>query len=379
MRELIILVLLAASFVGCSFMLAAAIIALAHARARPAASGPWPSLTVLKPLHGAEPELYENLLTLAYQDYPGPVQIVCGVADPSDAAIATVERLRAAFPRRSIELVVDPRVAAGNPKVANLINMSPRIAHDVVVIADSDIRVDPDYLRQVASALQSQRGGAVTCAYYGIAAEGLWARLARLSIDGHFLPGVLLSVRFQLAQPCLGSTIALRRPTLAAIGGFEAVADCLADDHALGAALAEQGEAVTLAPIAVGHVCNEASFGQLWQHELRWAQTIRTVDPLGYGGWTVAHAFPLALIGLCLGGGWPALAIALAALACRAALLASVARAFGLPAHQYWLIPLRDLLSFAVFVAGFFGRDVSWQGRRYRLMPEGTLRRSPSP
>jgi ceramide glucosyltransferase len=136
---------------------------------------------------------------------------------------------------------------------------------------------------------------------------------------------------------------------------------------------------VRLAPFAVGHVCRETSFAQLWRHELRWAQTIRTIDPVGYGGYVVSHAFPLALIAVALGGGLWALAASVVALGCRAALLAAVARGFDLPSHRYWLIPARDLLSFAVFVAGFFGRDVSWQDRRYRLKPEGTLRRSSSP
>jgi ceramide glucosyltransferase len=360
-------------------MLVAASVVRAFAKARGGDPALWPSLTILKPLHGDEPGLYDNLLSLCRQDYPAPVQIVFGVTDPGDPAIATVERVRAGGSGPSIELVAEPRNAAGNPKVANLLNMSPRIAHEVVVIADSDIRVGPGYLRQVAGALQRQGNGAVTCPYYGIAEPGPWPQLARLAIDSHFLPGVLLAARFKLARPCLGSTIALRRSSLAAIGGFQAVADHLADDYALGEALARRDEAVSVAPCAVGHVCHEASFAELWRHELRWAHTIRTVDPVGYGGYVVTHAFPLALVAICLGGGMAALGIALAALACRAALLGAVARGFDLPSHRYWLIPARDLLSFAVFVAGFFGRDVSWQDQRYRLMPEGTLRRSSSP
>jgi ceramide glucosyltransferase len=379
MREFVVLVLLAAASAGCAYMLVAASIVVGYARERKPASGPWPALTVLKPLHGDEAGLFENLSTLCRQDYPALVQIVFGVIDENDPAIATVERLRAAYPGRSIELVVDPRIAAGNPKVANLINMSPRIAHEVVILADSDIRAGADYLARVVSALQRQPGGAVSCPYYGIANGGLWSRLSRLSIDGHFLPGVLVSAKFKLAQPCLGSTIALRRSSLAAIGGFEAVADCLADDYALGEALARRGEAVRLAPNLVGHVCGEFSLAQLWRHELRWSLTVRLIDPIAYCGWGVAHAFPLALIGLCLGGGLAALAIAAVALAARAGLLATTTRCFGLPSHPYWLIPARDLLSFAVFVAGFFGRDVSWQGHRYRLMGEGMLRRSSSP
>ena len=331
-------------------------------------------MTILKPLHGAELGLFDNLATFCRQDYAGAVQLVFGVSHPSDGAIAAVERLRAVFPERDIEIVIAPPAAGTNPKVANLINMSPRIAHDIVVIADSDIRVPRHYLRQVVSALERQDGGAVTCPYYGIAVDGLWARLSRLNIDGHFLPSVVVGAAFKLSRPCLGSTIAMRRRSLAAIGGFQTVADCLADDYAIGDALAKRGEPVGLSPLGVGHVCTEASFAELWRHELRWALTVRSIDPLGYIGWTGSHAFPLATIALCLGGGWPALSLAVAAVMCRGLLLWAVERAYGLPRHPYWVIPLRDSCCPLRFSSGFVARDVSWRGHHYELMSEGILK-----
>jgi ceramide glucosyltransferase len=379
--QLLLLALLGAGTLGCLFMVVAASVVPAFSRRQPSADRAWPAVSILKPLHGAETGLYESLATFCDQDYAGPVQIVFGVTAPGDPAIAVVERLRAAFPARSLDLVIDPQLAGSNPKVANLANMSGRIAHEIVVIADSDIRVAPDYLKRLVTALDRPGGGAVTCPYYGVSTGGLWSRLSQMTIDGHFLPGVMVGVYFKLSQPCLGSTIALPRRSLAAIGGFEAVANCLADDYALGQALAKSGEPVAVLPFAVGHVCGETSFAELWRHEVRWALTIRSIDPLGYLGWSVGHAFPLAVIALCLGGGLPALSLALAAIACRAALLVAIERGYGLPAHPYWLIPLRDLLSFAVYVAGFVARDVSWRGQRYRLLSEGTLiseRRSPS-
>jgi ceramide glucosyltransferase len=284
-----------------------------------------------------------------------------------------VERLRAAYPAQAIELVVDRRMRGSNPKVANLINMSGRISHDIVVLADSDIRVPRDYLSRLVDAL-ARLGGAVTCPYYGISTGNLWSRLAQLNIDSHFLPGVMVGARLKLARPCLGSTIALRRQALTAIGGFEALADGLADDYMLGVLLGERGDPDTVLPVALAHVCNESSFGELWRHELRWALTIRSIDPLGYLGWIVSHALPLALIAAALGGGWPALSLAAAALACRGSLIFAVETEYGLPRHPYWLIPVRDLLSFAVFVAGFAARGVSWRGHRYKLMPQGMLK-----
>jgi ceramide glucosyltransferase len=372
-HDILLVALWLAGAFGCLFMLFAAALMWSSTRPHPAPE-PAPDLTILKPLHGDEAGLYENLASFCEQDYSGAIQIVFGVENPNDAAIAVVERLRAAYPGKALELVVEPRAVGSNPKVANLINMSGRIAHDIVVMADSDIRVRRDYLSRLVGALERQGGGAVSCPYYGISTGSLWSHLAQLSIDSHFLPGVVVGTRLKLSEPCLGSTIALRRSSLLAIGGFEPLADCLADDYVLGELLRERGEPVSVLPFAVGHVCAESSFVELWRHELRWALTIRTVDPLGYLGWIVTHAFPLALIAWLLGGGWPAVGLAVAALACRAVLIFATERGYGLPAHPYWLIPVRDLLSFAVFVSGFVARDVSWRGHHYELMSEGILK-----
>jgi ceramide glucosyltransferase len=373
MHDILLLTLWAGAAFGCLYMLLAAALMLPPARPEPALQASAPAVTLLKPLHGDEAGLFENLVSFCEQDYPGPVQIVFGVEDPNDPAIAVAERLRAAYPGKLIELVVDARVMGSNPKIANLINMSERIAHDIVVLADSDIRVQRDYLSRLVRALE-RFGGAVTCPYYGISIGNPWSHLAQLTIDSHFLPGVVVGARLKLSRPCLGSTIALRRQSLIAIGGFEPLADCLADDYVLGELLRARGEPVTVLPFAVGHVCGESSFGELWRHELRWALTIRTIDPLGYLGWAVTHAFPLALIAWAIGGGWPAIGLGLAALVCRAILIFVTERGYGLPRHRYWLIPVRDLLSFAVFVSGFVARDVSWRGHHYELMSEGLLK-----
>ena len=373
MHDILLVALWLAGAFGCLFMLFAAALMWSSTRPQPATE-PAPDLTILKPLHGDEAGLYENLASFCEQDYSGAVQIVFGVENPNDPAIAVVERLRAAYPGKALELVIEPRAVGSNPKVANLINMSGRIAHDVIVLADSDIRVRRDYLARLVGALERQGGGAVSCPYYGISTGSLWSQLAQLTIDSHFLPGVVVGARLKLSQPCLGSTIALRRSSLSAIGGFEPLADCLADDYVLGELLRERGEPVSVLSFAVGHVCAESSIVELWRHELRWALTIRTVDPLGYLGWTVSHAFPLALIAWLLGGSWPAIVLAVAALVCRAVLISATERGYGLPPHPYWLIPVRDLLSFAVFVAGFVARDVSWRGHHYELMSEGILR-----
>jgi ceramide glucosyltransferase len=358
--------------VGCGYLIVATILTGRCARAPMPSSTATPAVTILKPLYGDEQGLFDNLGSFAQQRYAGAVQMVCGVADARDGAIAVVERLREEAATRDIELVIDPTIHGANRKVASLINMAPRIRHDVVIISDSDIRAEPDYLARVTAALQQDRVGAVTCLYHGVAAGGLWSQLGALAINAHFLPSVVVGVASGLAQPCFGSTIALRRSTLAAIGGFAAFADRLDDDYAIGAAVHRQGHAVAIPPFTVAHLCSEPSFKDLWRHELRWARTIRSIDPLGHAGSAVTHALPFALIAMLLAP-WsgllaPAAAVALAAVLCRAVLVRRIAQAFGLPPQPNWLLPVRDLVSFAVFVASFLGRRVSWKGHRYRLV-----------
>jgi ceramide glucosyltransferase len=355
---------------GCLSMIIAVMLIPSFARLEEVVRGDEPAVTVLIPLNGDEPGLFENLAAFCQQDYSGEVQLLLGVADPGDAAIGVARQLQRAFPSRHIELLMTSRAAGSNPKVANLIGMSAHILHDIIVVVDSDIRVGAEHLRGVVSALERAGGGAVTCPYFGISGASIYSQLARLAIDSHFLPAIMFGVRLKLAQPCFGSTIGMSRDTFAAIGGFDSVANCLADDHALGEAVRKRGESVSVLPMAVGHLCGETTFRELWHHEVRWALTIRRLDPIGYVGWGVTHAFPLALIAFCLGGELLALALAAVALACRIGLTFAVGRAYSLPAHPYWLIPLRDLLSFAVFVAAFAGRAVVWKGRRFRLSTE---------
>jgi len=361
------------ALVGCGYLLAATILVGRFAGVPPATSAATPAVTILKPLHGDEAGLFDNLMSFAQQRYAGAVQIVCGVADARDPAVASVERLRAASTASAVELVIDPTIHGANRKVANLINMAPRIRHDVVIVSDSDIRVDPDYLARVIAALQQQGVGAVTCLYHGVAATGLWSQLNALAINAHFLPSVVLGLASGLAQPCFGSTIALKRATLEEIGGFAAVADRLDDDYAIGAAVRQRGHAVAIPPFTVAHLCSEPSLRELWRHELRWARTIRSIAPLGHAGSVVMHALPWALVALALAP-WSGLlvsaaAMTLAAILCRAALLRQVALGLALPPQPYWLLPVRDLMSFAVFVASFLGRSVRWRGQRYQLFP----------
>jgi ceramide glucosyltransferase len=370
----------AVSAVGCAYLAGALLLTGRFARsAAPAPRASMPNVTILKPLHGDEPALFENLASFCVQHYPGAVQVVFGVQDPRDDAIAVVERLRAKFPDFHLDLVVDTTMHGLNRKVSNLINMWRYAEHDVVVLADSDMSVDPGYLSRVVAELEQPGVGAVTCLYHGLPATGVWAQLSALNINAHFLPNVIMGLGLNLAQPCFGSTIAFRRKALVEIGGFMRVADCLADDYAIGAALRARGYRIAVSPVTVGHVCGEMSASELWHHELRWARTVRSLNPVGYAGSGIAHVLPLALIasaaGLATGGIGPVVAAGLCAVSfgCRLALLRQVEHAFNLTPQSCWFVPLRDALSFAVFVSSLYGRSARWRGRRYRFVAGGTL------
>jgi ceramide glucosyltransferase len=363
--------------VGCGYLLAAIVLVGRSTRDRAggAASASEPDVTILKPLHGGEPGLFENLASFCDQDYSGRIQIIFGVQNPHDDAVAIVERLRKARTASDLDLVVNTKVYGLNRKVSNLVNMAPAIRHEVVIVSDSDMRVDPGYLQRVVAALERPGIGAVTCLYYGVPLTGMWARFSALAINSHFLPSVVLGLAFGRARPCFGSTIALRRRSLDEIGGFVAFADCLADDYAIGAALRARGHAVSIPPFAIAHMCTQISLRELWQHQLRWARTIRSIDAAGYAGSILSHPWPWALLAVIAAGGSPALlpaiGIAVASILCRMALLQQVEHAYALPPQAYWLVPAADLLSFAVLVSSFLGRGVSWKGHRFRLIGGG--------
>jgi ceramide glucosyltransferase len=216
--------------------------------------------------------------------------------------------------------------------------------------------------------------GAMTCLYRGLPSGGFWSRLSSLAVDDHFLPATILGLALGLARPCLGATIALSRETLSRIGGFEIVANQLADDYAIGKAVRQAGLRVIVPPMLVGHTSQEDSLSEALRHELRWARTIFTVDPVGYVGSGFTHALPLAVIGAALRGfDAPGLAAILGALACRLFLKYRLTREFDLPNPNYALLIPRDILSFIVYFASFWSTRVNWRGQDFAVARDGTL------
>ena len=364
---------LALAVAGCVYLLAASWVTLRFFRADEVAPR-FEAVTLLKPLHGAERHLSANLATFLAQRHNGPLRMLCGIQRRDDPAILVVNALSARHPEVAIDRVVNATAHGANGKIANLINMEPHASNDVLILSDSDIAVAPDYLAQVLAALAVPGTGAVTCLYRGRGDGGFWARLGAAGLSYQFLPGAAFGSATGLARPCMGSTIALRRDTLDAIGGFRAFADTLADDHAIGAAVAALGLKVAVAPVCVVHASTDHSLGDLWRHELRWAATVRDLVPLAYAGSVIGLPLPLALIGALLvplhGAAFIVVSVALAA---RFAVVTSVDRATHSRTAQLWMLPLRDCLSFAVFVASFGVRSVDWRGQRLKMGATGRI------
>jgi ceramide glucosyltransferase len=343
-------------------------------RRRPTSGAAGVPVSVLKPLCGDEPLLYENLRSFCDQDYPR-FEVILGVRDAADPAISVVERLREEFPDLEIQLIVDDRVHGHNRKASNLANMSGAAKYDALVLADSDMRVDRGYLATVTAPLADPRVGVVTCLYAGQPAPGVWSALGAMFINEWFLPSALVARAMTAVPLCFGSTIVLRREVLDSIGGFHRLADELADDYVLGERVAARGLQIVLSPNVVETVVAEPSFRSLWWRELRWARTIRAMQPLGFALTFVTYAVPLALLCLFVApsrpAGWLILAVAVGL---RVAAHPAARRALGVSAGRAWAAPIRDVLSFAVWASSFFGRRVRWRGHEMVVERGGRLR-----
>jgi ceramide glucosyltransferase len=367
------LILLAGTGCGFIYLGAAAIAVRRFVHRPPPRNLSRRPVSVLKPLCGEDPGLYDNLRSFCRQDHP-TVQLVFGVRDADDRAIPVVRRLMAEYPEADLALVVDARRRGSNRKVANLQNMLPAARHDVLVLADSDMRVEPQYIAEVTADLENPEGNLVTCLYRGVSAGGFWSDLAASHINHGFLPQVLVSRACGVTTGCFGSTIALGRQTLDEIGGLAAIKDELADDHALGAAVRRLGRQIVLSPHLVDNVLVESSLAAMFRHELRWARTIRGLAPAGFFVSVITQPVMLAALAA-MTGERTALSLGLfvAALVWRCATVRDLDRTLRLTPTPLWRVPVRDVLSFSVFVASFFTRTVAWRNSTFRVGPNGQL------
>lgn len=334
---------------------------------RPAVTaGPCPPITVLKPLCGGEPLLEQALASICGQDYPA-FQVVFGVQDPHDPALHAMRRVQERFPTCDIAVVVNGTLHGPNRKVGNLINMLPAARHGTLVFSDSDLHVEPDYLRRIAAALDVPGTGLVTTVCTGLpTAPGWAARLGATGISHSFLPGALLS-RALGREDCLGTTMALTADTLAQVGGLGTLVHHLADDNVLARRVHALGLYVGLAGTVPMTAVPEVSLRALWQHEMRWARTIRALEPALYAMSTLQ--FPLfwsaAAMALSGGAGWSVTLFAVA-WAARAVAAQAVSLMLGgarpMAAIPFALLPLRDVLSVCQVAWSYGSGRVVWRG-----------------
>jgi ceramide glucosyltransferase len=347
-------------------------------RPRPlAASGYRPAVSVLKPLKGLDIELYENLVTLCRQRYAAPFQLLFGVADPSDPAVAVVGRLQREFPKLDIELVVDERVYGANYKVSNLHNLYRHAKHNVIVLADSDIRVGPNYLSRVVEPLQDRKAGLVTCIYRAINTGGLPTLVESLFVNTDFAALVMLARKVEKSSYAFGATIAMRREVLDEIGGFLPIANLLADDYELGYRISQRGYRLELSPEVVDTVLAVGTWRRLVDHQLRWARTYRVNRPGGYFGSILTHGTFWAVVNVLYNGFSPlSCVMSGAVLGLRyliAARMAWTHLQIDLTAAQLLLVAPKDLLLTAVWFGAFLGNEVVWSGHRFAVQKTGEM------
>jgi ceramide glucosyltransferase len=328
-----------------------------------------PPISILKPIHGRDPHLYDALRSHATQSYP-TFEILFGLSDLNDAAIEDIRRLQSAYPAIPISLHVI-RTAAPNAKAGVLAELARHASHAVLLVNDSDIKVPPNYLRDVAAPLADPRSGLVTCLYRA-AADSWPSRAEALGIATEFAPSVLVARLLGVAEFALGSTMAFRATTLQQIGGFETIAPYLADDYQLGRHISQLGYRIRFASPVVETNLGAGTWAQVWRHQVRWSRTIRVSRPSGYYGYVVTHATLWALVALAAGA-WRAAAAALALRMIAGMWIGAAVLRDRNTLRYFWMIPLRDLFGFAVWLAGLFGDTVEWRGQTLRLRPDGRI------
>jgi ceramide glucosyltransferase len=335
-----------------------------------------PPVSILKPLRGVDPQMYESFRSHCIQAYP-EYEIIFGVSEPDDPAAAAVRRLILEFPNCKIRLLVCPQVLGNNRKVSNLVQMAAAARYDHLLINDSDILVEPDYLRRVMAPFADAHVGMVTCPYRGIAADTLGSKLESIGISTDFIAGVLVARQIEGGiHFALGSTLAMSRTALEAIGGLHSLVDHLADDFELGYRIANAGYEVVLADVVVETHLPAYNLRGFYDHQMRWARSTRDSRRLGYLGLIFTFGLPWAIFSVLLAPlawwSWSTLVVA-------ALLRAAVAIQVGIGVvhdralwRSFWLLPLRDLAAFWIWFASFADNKVLWRGEVF-LLKDGKI------
>ena len=345
-------------------------------RSAPIMADTLPPVSLFKPLKGASADLYDNLASFCHLDYP-VYQLLCGVRDPSDPAVAVVKRLQRDFPSHDIVLVVNPESLGSNTKVDTLHRLAAVAAYDIFVISDSDVRVEPGYLRAIIPPLTDVQVGIVTCPYRGGAATPLPALFESLIINTSFSPLVIVASQVEKTTYAFGATMAVKRHCVEAIGGFPAIADYLADDYYLGHLVSKAGYDARIVPYVVETNPGVASVRELFQHQLRWARTQRNCRPSGYVGTVVTFGTVWAVLGWLLYGASPLIQLLSWSTAFFRLLSVSVIGGVylqsSLPLKTLWLVPFTDIFSFFIWGVSLWGNTVRWGEQIFRVQRGGKM------
>jgi ceramide glucosyltransferase len=367
----ILAVLLAGSLIYCVLVMVATWRYLA---AKLPVRGVVPPISVLKPLSGRHEGLEENLRSFLAQDYPD-FEVLLAVHRESDPAIAVAQKVMEEFSGKlSVRLIVTGDSPIPNAKSYSLGRLVREAKHELLVMGDSDVRVQPDLLARLAREMADPRVGLITCPYRAVGGRSLWSRLEAIGMNTELLGGVLVARMLEGMKFALGCTVAVRRSVLEEMGGFAYLQEFLAEDFVLGHRAAELGHEVLLSSTIIEHRIGSQSLWHNLSHRLRWARSTRRSRPLGYWGQAFTYPLPLALLlWATLGAAWPFVLLAVM-LRCGAALATSefVLRD-RLLRRQWWLLPVQDVLGFLVWIGGFLGDTIVWGGRKCIVLRDGRL------
>jgi ceramide glucosyltransferase len=333
----------------------------------------FPPVSVLKPVHGMEAQLRENLESFFRQDYPS-YEILFAADEEDDAALNLVREISARYPQVPCRILVTGKPPWPNPPAYCFYRMAEVAAHEILVTSDSDVEVAPNYLRQVVAPMLDPKAGMVTCVYRGKNAAGFWAGLTAIGMSVEMTAGVLVANLLEGMKFGLGPTIAVKKEAVREIGGYEAIGDYFANDFMIGNLIDKAGYRVVLSEHVIDHVVSQKNFQKMWENQLRWAKSTRYSRPKGHFGSGLIFAIPYGLIGLVAGLylGMPALGWSLFGVAVLNRVIESWAIGWGVVRDrvalvQFWLYPLRDLLGFIVWAASYTGAKTAWRDSRYEL------------
>jgi ceramide glucosyltransferase len=373
-RELVLLIA-AIPLVYYTFAVLAAVRFFSRERRRTLGSYT-PPVSILKPVRGVDFASQENFKSFCLQDYPEYEILFC-VNDLEDAAVPLIRDLAAEFPERSIRLLSSAPQIGPNRKVNNLAELAREARHELLVQSDGDVRVEANYLRELAAPFEKAETGVVSCFYRGVTQRNLWAEIEALGAATDFSAGVLVADWMEGVTFALGASVATTKTWLKKIGGYEALTNVLADDYEIGNRVAKANGRVMVSREVVETMYPALTFAKFWEHQTRWARTVRLCRPWSYVGLLFTHGLPLAMLGAMVTGSATARAAYLGAYLVLRWALAWTVGVYGLrddpTRRKWWLVPFRDAIHFAVWLGSFFSNRVTWGESEFRLTARGEI------